>query len=164
VKDEAAVRDRFWGNVDRLGPMHVGLGTRCWVWTRWCVPSGHGRFWRGIGATVFAHRTAYEFAVGRIPEGMVCRHRCDNPPCVNPDHLELGSQADNVRDCLKRGRARSAYGDSRSNVKLTAVQVMVMRVDYAAGGTTYAELAGQYGVSKSVVAGVLRGITWRHLL
>jgi hypothetical protein len=90
--------DRFWRKVARTGP------AECWLWLAGRNPKGYGRF--GMhGSAVFAHRQAYALTVGAIPEGMYVCHRCDNPPCCNPEHLFLGTHADNIRDMTRKGRA-----------------------------------------------------------
>lgn len=77
--------------------------TGCWEWNGPRMTLDYGRVGRG-GARVLAHRLAYETWVGPIPEGLVVRHRCDNPPCINPNHLEIGTQKDNVHDMHSRNR------------------------------------------------------------
>jgi hypothetical protein len=82
----------------------------CWEWQK-CrigrgISRGYGRFWNG-NTDVLSHRFAYEWLVGEIPSGMLVCHRCDNPPCCNPNHLFLGTQADNVRDCVNKERISS---------------------------------------------------------
>ncbi len=78
----------------------------CWIWTASTTKGGYGKIGRGRQdeGTIDAHRLAYELYVGPIPVGMVVRHKCDVKLCVNPDHLELGTHADNVNDTMSRGR------------------------------------------------------------
>jgi len=77
----------------------------CWLWGGYLKPDGYGRV-RLHGTKWLAHRAVYELMVGPIPEGVQVCHSCDNPSCVRPDHMFLGSQRDNVQDCIKKGRFR----------------------------------------------------------
>ena len=147
---------------ERLLARVVGYAAdECWPW--W-DRSDHGKIYidgRGVGA----HRFSYEMHHGPIPDGMVVRHRCDNPPCVNPAHLELGSIADNSRDCVERGRARipHAAGDAHANAKLTDDLVLEICRQYAAGGVTQRQLADRHGISQGVIAKITSGKSWRHV-
>ena len=89
---------RFWSKVVKADG--------CWEWTAYRDPLGYGRL-NVDGVPVLAHRLAYELEHGAIPDGMCILHRCDNPPCVNPDHLWLGTQADNSLDMASKGRWRN---------------------------------------------------------
>ncbi len=92
---------RFWDKVAQGAPAD------CWEWQRSRCSDGYGRFsWRG--APDYSHRVAWQLTNGPIPDGMLVCHRCDNPPCVNPAHLFLGTHADNVRDMQTKGRAKRA--------------------------------------------------------
>lgn len=98
----APLADRLRAGVD------VGTPDECWEWTKARHPQGHGQLASGIRPRhiVYAHRVAWELANGRaLKRGEVVRHRCDNPPCCNPAHLLVGTQADNVADMIERGRA-----------------------------------------------------------
>lgn len=76
----------------------------CWEWQRAKLPAGYGQISIGRQRQDYAHRVSYQIFHGEIPNGMVVRHRCDNPSCCNPEHLEVGTQKDNMRDCKSRGR------------------------------------------------------------
>lgn len=95
------VATRFWAHVEK--------GPGCWLWTGARTWSGHGTF--NVGAKKFdrAHRVAYRLVHGAIPDGLVVCHQCDNPPCVNPAHLWLGTQGDNLRDMMAKGRAGGQF-------------------------------------------------------
>lgn len=82
----------------------------CHIWMGCCTPKGYGQF-RADGKTALAHRIAYELYRGPIPEGMCACHTCDNPSCVNPEHLSLGTPKDNTHDMLRKGRYRNGNTD-----------------------------------------------------
>lgn len=106
--------ERFWALVDRRGD------DECWPWVGRKQDNGRGMFYGYFGKGVRANRLAWEIANStKIPEGCVVRHRCDNSICVNPAHLEIGSQKDNVRDRYERGRANHVRGRQHGNCKLT---------------------------------------------
>lgn len=90
--------DRFWAKVQKAGP------DDCWPWLASRMPKGYGKL--GIASTTpkLAHRVSWELHYGPIPEGLFVCHRCDNPPCVNPAHLFLGTCTDNLRDMVAKGR------------------------------------------------------------
>lgn len=101
-----SVEEKFWDGVS------ISQTSDCW---EWIGPTNHfyGKIWVAIAQRgVMAHRTSYLLNIGEIPDGMKVCHRCDNPPCVNPEHLFLGTQLDNVRDMISKGRrAKSKIGD-----------------------------------------------------
>jgi hypothetical protein len=92
------VTERFWQWVD------TSSGD-CWTWTGGSTTGGYGKFWLN-GRTISAHRVSYVMHFGTIPDGLLVLHSCDNPPCVRPDHLSLGTYRDNARDSMAKGRFR----------------------------------------------------------
>lgn len=136
---QGTVPDRFIAKL-RLGP------SGCWVWTGTCHGKGYGHF-SANKRTNKTHRYVWDAVHGSIPSGMHVLHRCDNPPCCNPAHLFLGTNADNVAD--RDAKGRQAKGDRNGKQKLTAAQVNEIRAKYEAGGATQKDLAAQYGVDGS---------------
>lgn len=97
-----------------------------------------------------------------LTSGDVIRHICDNPPCVNPSHLVVGTHADNIKDMLSRNRQFVAKGETHPNAKLTAEQVLEIRANGLAG-TTSRDVAKIYGVSHVVILGIISGKTWKSV-
>lgn len=120
---------------------------------------GYGRVWRD-GRNQQAHRAAYAEAHGPIPDGAHVLHRCDNPACVNPDHLYLGDHAQNMRDRADRGW-RTEPGEGAPNVKLTEAQVR--EIWRLRGTASRAEIGRRFGVTEGAVKGIHYRRTWRHL-
>ena len=132
-------------------------------WTGDSMAAGYGRFWHN-GRTHFAHRLAYALFIDMVPHDMCVCHHNDNPSCVDPNELFLGTDADNLRDMHAKGRGIT--GEAHWNAKLTSADVLDIRRRYKGCGiqpSTYA-LAREYGVGRSVIGGVVNGRTWRHLL
>ena len=145
---------RFWAKVDRRGP------DECWEWTAARNESGYGVMrpeGKRTGPTVKAHRVALALS-GVDVDGYVVRHRCDNPPCVNPAHLELGSPLDNVADMVERGRV--AKGSQLS--RLSEADVGTIR-SLAAGGMLHRVIAERFGVSRSAVTRIVNRRGWLHV-
>lgn len=143
---------RFWRNVDRTSL----LG--CWEWTGY-RQEGYGHVFDGIRDRP-AHRVSWELHNGPIPDGMVCRHDCDNPGCVNPAHLRIGTHADNIAD--KVARNRQAKGEGNGRARLTAPQVLEIRRRGDAGESRTA-LAREFGVDHRTIVYIIQRVNWRHL-
>jgi hypothetical protein len=131
--------------------------TGCIVWTRGKAKAGYGMLRHG-GKTFTTHRLAYELARGPIPDGMFVCHSCDNPACVNPDHLFLGTPADNMRDMHDKGRG--SVGERHGGAKLTADDVAAIRAAVAAGALQR-EVADQYGLRQGYVSRIVNWLIWR---
>ncbi len=163
------LEERFWEKVDKCG------SDDCWLWRGSKQTRGYGMFVVG-GRRRLAHRVAYQLCVGLIPTGLFVCHHCDNPSCVNPAHLFVGTQADNIHDAVAKGRMakgsrhgshthpeRMARGERNGNVKLTEAQVREIRTAYAQGGVTQQGLAERYGIGQTAISNLLSFRTWKHL-
>jgi hypothetical protein len=111
-----------------------------------------------------AHRALWMLTNGPIPAGLFVLHRCDNPPCCNPDHLFLGTPADNMRDMSEKGRAKGARkGEGHHNAKLTADQVRHIRT-LITSGLSVRKIASMLSVSHGAVGHIRKGTCWSHLI
>jgi hypothetical protein len=137
----------FWDRVLR--------GEDCWEWQAARTTAGYGEY-----RSTYAHRHAYELAVGPIPRGLFVLHHCDNPPCVRPDHLWLGTNADNMRDMVAKGRG--LRGSAQPMAKLTEPDIPEIR-RLAASGMSRTEIGRRYGVTYTAISHVLAGRTWGWL-
>lgn len=135
--------------------------TGCWVW-QGKKSHGYGHL-RVKGGERLAHRMAYRIFKGDIPEGLGVLHDCDNPACCNPDHLHLGTQADNVREMHERNRAGKARGEKAGNHVFTDEDVIRIREIYASKEMTPGQLAKHFDVSVPAIHAVITGKTWRHV-
>jgi len=150
---------RFWEKVVKTD--------FCWVWAARLDPQGYGRF-RVLDKMQKASRVAWELTHGSIPKGegahgiCVC-HKCDNPKCVNPDHLFLGTHKENMEDCKSKGRYKNTpqIGMSAKNAKLTDLQVYEIRL--LAGTMRQIDIAKRYNINQPTVSRIILRQSWRHL-
>ena len=171
--------DRFWDYVETAGPED------CWHWMGATIKAGYGRFHvRGNftkpnSVEDYAHRIMWEITYGPIPDGIQVLHSCDNPPCVNPIHLFLGTQSDNMKDAIKKGRlrpnlqkaneARKAHpglnvrGESQGSSKLNSSDVLAIRRRYSGGDISQRKLAQEYKITQATLWSVLKRETWAHV-
>jgi hypothetical protein len=141
--------------------------TGCWLWLHGTNAAGYGVIRVGGGRQILAHRAAYGMFIGSIPPNLQICHKCDVPCCVNPAHLYAGTAADNAADKVRRGRQRHGpfpeiTGSKHGNAKLTEEIVIEARRRVRLGEFAY-NLAGEYGVSRSVMYRAVTGNTWRHV-
>lgn len=145
--------DRFWVKVDRSGS--------CWLWKAGRRGDGYGAFQVESKKQVSAHRYSYALHHGEIPKGMVVMHSCDQPLCVNPAHLKLGTNRENAVDSARK--ARRPRGSWNHQAKLTEGQVLDIRAQYAAGGVSQKELAAGFGISSALVSFIVTRKAWKHI-
>ena len=134
----------------------------CWLWVGGLGAKAYGSIRSESGKKIGAHRLSYEMHKGPIPLGMFVRHKCDNPPCVNPDHLEVGTHTDNMCDMYKRQRNRQRKGSSHHKAILDEATVAAIKQTLSEG-VTGALLAVKYNVSVSTISLIRRGKIWRHV-
>jgi hypothetical protein len=176
-------KPRFWS--------YVCKSDGCWTWTGSVSHQGYARFVIN-GHEYRASRLMWELHYGSAPsDKLLACHKCDNPVCVNPDHLFLGTQLDNMRDKVSKNRQavgdnhgsktkpwrcprgdrhgsktkpdRVAKGERNGGAKLTPDNVRSIRDEYAAGGTTSRELGRKHGVSKTAILRIIRGTHWQSV-
>lgn len=145
---------RFWSKVDK-----ISSANGCWLWTRTSNQRGYGMF-RLEGKDVPAHRMSYRMCKGEIPKGMFVCHKCDNPPCVNPEHLFIGTAKDNSDDMIRKGR-RGYSPHSKHFLKETDIPLIK---DYRNNGMIYKDIAEMFNVSDRTIGKVCRGERWKHVL
>jgi HNH endonuclease len=145
--------ERFWEKVDVRGP------DECWPWLASKKQGGYGRISDERGLPQLAHRVSYALTVSPIPDGNVVCHRCDNPSCVNPSHLFLGAQAENLRDMRRKGRDNPPRGGQHPKARLTDELAQVIRHDLR----SHRQLARTFGIGKSTVGMIKARVTWTHV-
>jgi hypothetical protein len=152
---------RFFAKVNARGPTQPHMPTPCHVWTAYRLPYGYGVFTISR-ATKLAHRVAWEIANGKpVSKGKLVLHHCDNPSCVRPDHLHIGSQVENMREMRARGRGKDVPcpGEQHGRAKLTEPLVLYIR----ASKESTAAIARELGVSRSAISHVRKRRTWKHI-
>lgn len=151
-REELSLEERFRA---KLGVQDAVTG--CIPWDAATLSKGHGQFWLS-GTMVCAHRIAWELRHGPIPDGLWVLHRCDNPPCCNPEHLFLGTHKDNMADMRNKGR--SLTGSKHSLAKLTEEDVRSIR-SMLATGETQRVVAAKFGVAQQHVSKISNRSSWK---
>lgn len=156
--------DQFWQMMKRTE-------SGCWEWQRQILKSGMGY---GVvkvnGKAQQAHRVAWEKVFGPIPPGLLCLHRCDNARCANPFHLFIGTQKDNIQDCIRKGRRsrirgpyKSGFGEQSAKTTITESEALDILKSYVPKIVTCTFLAEKYGITHQTVLNIVKGKTWKHL-
>lgn len=150
---------RFWSKVERQGE------DQCWIWKGGSDPRGYGRFYAGDKAFV-ASRIALALSLGmEIPKGLLACHRCDNPPCVNPNHLFLGSDSDNQIDAFSKNRRAISPicrpGSLNGSSRLTEDEVSIILA--LKGEMMQIDIAPLFGVNSTTITLIHGRKTWRHV-
>lgn len=158
---DAIVATKFWGKVDKRGP------DECWEWPV-SNPRSYGSF--SLNKVAYrTHRLSYELHNGPIPDGMFICHKCDNPPCCNPNHLFAGTHQDNMRDMAEKGRwvrvprdeksVNHCFGARNHSTKLTETNAAQIKARMARGDAKRA-LAREFGVDVSIMRQIAKGKIW----
>lgn len=159
---------RFWSKVNRKGPIHPELRTRCWIWNGAKFADGYGAF--GALGEQRAHRISFRLFVGSVPKGSMVLHKCDNPSCVRPSHLYLGDAQANMDDKFAKGRERFAYGKQHGSwiypesvgKRLNSQAAVEIRQKHEFGRTRIS-LAVEYHVTVGTIHHIINRRTWKRV-
>ncbi len=153
---QAVLRERFDAKWERCAK------TGCWLWTASTAGRGYGQLRvPGTRRNVYAHRFSYELFKGPIPRGMQLLHSCDNPGCVNPEHLSIGTCKDNLQDMKSKGR--HLRGERNARAVLAPGQVEAIKVLLNHSGLSQVEIGRQFGVHQTIISKIKRGERWEHV-
>lgn len=149
------LEERFWEKVAKGGP------GECWPWTANCDRDGYGRM-SVKGKQARAHRISYQINRGPIPNGLNVLHKCDNPRCVNPKHLFLGTNGDNMADKTRKGRAARVCGERNGGALLSEKDVLTIRSRHKKGETQIS-IAKDFDVSRRCIGRIVTYDRWAHI-
>ena len=143
----------FWDKVE------IGSPSKCWIWPYGKITAGYGEF---IFSAMhfYTHRFMWQEIHGKIPDDMCILHKCDNPSCINPAHLFLGTKLDNTRDMISKDR--NPKGEDYNHAKLTNNHVIEIR-QLLSKGIYQKDIASIYNVSQDTISAIKLGQTWSHI-
>lgn len=144
---------RFWSKVDKEKSKIFYEGKRCWEWMGSLNTDGYGRLWVDRD-NKYAHRLSYEIAFGEIHDSLSVLHHCDNPSCIRPDHLFLGTHQDNIDDMMRKGRRVWQSGENGNSAKLTDAQVSEIRRLHAKG-VRNTVLSEKFGIHQTYISNIV---------
>ena len=160
---------KFHNSKDRMKPVSEAFSekyeideeTGCWNWVASKMRTGYGQFNPRNGKIVTAHRYSYKIHKGEIPDGLFVCHTCDNRACVNPDHLWLGTCAENLEDMKRKGRSYKpgVIGERNGSSKVTEKDVVEIR----RSNLLLSEVAKKYGISETAASNIRNFKTWKHV-
>lgn len=163
---KANTSEKFWSKV------HFGESNDCWEWIAYKDKDGYGNFrikdYRGRHTMIGSHRYMYKMVVDDFNDDLLCLHSCDNPPCVNPNHLWIGTNDDNIQDMIKKGRNVTYHlppmvGSKHPKAKLD--EEIVRRIkEKILSGVKQRAIAKEYDVYETVISKIKKGVLWRHVL
>jgi len=150
------LENRFWASIENKSIS----GADCWEWVKGKDEKGYGGIFESGRGRIKSHRLSWEINVGEIPEGFHVLHKCDNPSCVNPAHLWLGTHQDNMKDSKEKGRRPMGEDNVRSKLSVQEVKtIRKLRKD----GMKYSELAKMFNVSRQTIPDIINGRCWSWL-
>lgn len=148
--------------LDKLMSRISKAQSGCWEWTWGLSNAGYGRLGYK-GKNTQASRVMWIAVHGSIPNGLWVLHRCDNPKCINPDHLFLGTRKDNIDDMVRKGRGNALRGAESNKAKLTEEIVRQIRKEHHHSGIGFRPLGRKYGVSDMAIRKLISGQSWKHI-
>jgi len=148
----------FWKKVE------IKDEDSCWIWKGKHCHNGYGQL-KINRKDKMAHRVSWIIHFGEIPEGMIVCHHCDNPECVNPKHLFIGTYKDNIADCIRKGRNKTSIlrGESNGSSKLKDSQIPIIRQKYSTGEYSLRKLGKEYGIGFEAIRRVIKHMSFKNI-
>jgi predicted XRE-type DNA-binding protein len=162
MTSEKEYEERFLSKVDKEISNSFYNGTRCWEWKGSLGNKDYGMYYHN-GRSILSHRYSYYLTFGEFDTKLFVLHHCDNPKCVNPNYLFLGTNFDNIQDKVKKGRQSHSIGELCGNSKLTEKKVIKIYKMYDSGNHTQQEIAEIFRVGQTTISNIVTGKEWNHL-